>query len=87
MEKKQCLVFVHHFPTHSIVWEIFETDWDSLEAVYPPYNRRYMFVDRDGVIWLMEEPTMKRRSHADKYAENIPSEYPYFDYEVFVFEN
>lgn len=64
----EVMMFVHHFPTHTIVWEVHETDGYTSLADTPVAARELFFVgQRDGKIYMGTEPMMMRRSKAEAY--------------------
>lgn len=79
MEFKQTEVmyFVHHFPTHTTVWEIHETDgYESLNSALTVYGGA--FKGNDGQIYMSYEPIMMRRERAENYCQVKNNEFQRF---------
>lgn len=68
LRQTEVMIFVHHFPTHSIVWEVYETTYASWSAVH--LNREIYFMGQtDGKIYMGSEPMMMRRDKAIEWCD------------------
>lgn len=57
---------MHHFPTHSQVWEVHETTWDCMEDI-SVRDRSYFFEDRHGNIMMVLSHFFLSKSEALLY--------------------
>lgn len=73
-------MFVHHFLTHSTVWDVYGSDYDSIDDV-PEKNRQFFFEDAHGNIFMSQGPVMMRRDQADAYTRDADDS-AYWRYEV-----
>lgn len=83
IEQTESMIFVHHFPTHSVVWGVCETTYESMAEVadyYAPIQRDVFFEGRDGLIYMAWFPTSMRRVSADDYVSRESN--PYIRYTV-----
>lgn len=74
----EVMIFVHHFPTHSVVWEVHETDYPSMADTPLACREIFFSGQRDGKIYLGSEPMMMRRVKADAYCTVMDSEWQRF---------
>lgn len=67
----EVLVFLRHFPTHSTVWEVYETTYDRMQDISVE-SRDAFFTGRDGTVYLTAWPDMMSRERATEYAYSAP---------------
>lgn len=80
MNQLLVMLFVQHLPTHSVCWEVWETDYARIEDV-PPRIKGGFFTARDGVVYMMPGfPMMDSRKAVEQYAG--VKDNPYNRYEV-----
>ena len=66
-EKPQVvMMFRHDFPTHTTVWEVWETDYERIEDV-EPLNADLFFAGADGFVYMVSWPRFCSREQADEY--------------------
>lgn len=70
--------FIHHFLTHSIVWEIWESDWQDLEHI-PEKMRDSFFVGADGRMYMGTQPLMMRRVKAEEYVRTADDSFTKYE--------
>lgn len=73
-EALNVMYFVHHFPTHSVVWEVWETDYASIDDI-PVSLREGMFEGADGKVYHTFYPSMYSRKRAEDYCDVSDNEF------------
>lgn len=84
MERQVVWQFIHHFLTHSTVWEVYETDYPSMESV-PEKLQSVMFTGADQKVYMTNWPRMASRKEAVSYIRADGDKY--FRYEVIEISN
>lgn len=81
MERPQNIfVFMTDFPTHTVVWEVFETGYSGMHEV-PINNRDVMFEGADGKVYMSVWPMHASRTKAREYVDSM-EDGPFFRYVV-----
>lgn len=78
--------FVHHFLTHTIVWEVWETDYASIEDTREGMARGMsdcFFTGNDDKVYMVNWPHFTSRERAEDYVRTADDSYT--KYEVVIF--
>lgn len=68
IRQTEVMYFIHHFPTHSTIWEVHETDgYASIGDAESVYSGA--FEGADSKVYMSYEPIMMRRERAEEYVK------------------
>lgn len=70
--------FVHHFPTHTTVWEVWETDYSDISQVSRGMSAGMadnFLAGADGKVYMVSHPMMMSRHGAMEYVRKADDYY------------